>query len=431
MLEIIHAPEVTDFVDRRIDQLTSWEEFCQLPMPLNLPPKTLWELLAFIRKSCGLRVNLPGDSEPSWCYVSQETSSILAGLSYRTRQSGMLSTRLALYESRRLYIPSCLEELATALIRDGFRPDHDAIRGIVTGEREPSTAVEKIIGNTVRLRGELQMYTDWDDEAAVCEEFLERIDDGVENLEYRPRRRPCPPDLAYAYSRIATPSTLRDWVTESWGTGVHPILNVLRRSDCIWEFLPFGRWNGIMELLLRELAFIKMGNPALRFAPVSMLMMEWENDSPALGDLPFRYGHAYLRSEFGIDGSPYYTQMLRFLDLAVTSLENLVEDEVSSCETIRMAIRRDHRLNHRQQQLLEHLIEHPRDSIDVTAYEHLYDVVITTARYDLQRLVDLGFLRYGKLGKKQVFTAMPDLTDLARWRLPSRVPGERTNPVGS
>ena len=89
---------------------------------------------------------------------------------------------------------------------------------------------------------------------------------------------------------------------------------------------------------------------------------------------------------------------------------------VAQFDRRRAALAADARLNHRQQSLLMELVMNPSGNIDVATYERRYDVTLVTARADLKKLVQMGFLSLAEVGKKQVFSPVPHMGDVVSAR---------------
>lgn len=118
-----------------------------------------------------------------------------------------------------------------------------------------------------------------------------------------------------------------------------------------------------------------------------------------------------MLSDFGVDSTPYLIQMVEFLKSGVDRLEGLVgKIEQGDCST-KAAIEADGRLNHRQRDILKAMVDDPELEIDVHDYQTRYDVVTTTARADLNRLVSLRLLLDEFRGRRQVFWARPDMRE--------------------
>lgn len=66
-------------------------------------------------------------------------------------------------------------------------------------------------------------------------------------------------------------------------------------------------------------------------------------------------------------------------------------------------INSDARLSHRQKELLVNMITNPTARTDIGAYAHRFECAASTARDDLNRLVDLRYCSAAYQGKKQVF----------------------------
>jgi hypothetical protein len=193
---------------------------------------------------------------------------------------------------------------------------------------------------------------------------------------------------------------------------MHPILAAVYNSDIIWNSPLFNRWRNFMELLLRELVFLDMDCPVLCYVPLHKPILDWEMDGENLLGLPYRFGKAILASNFGLNVTPYYQQLLDFLKQGLTSLTASLEREYQQVEKARELIREDFRLNHRQQQLLIRLIENPQSPVDAPLLQKEFDIVPSTAHMDLDKLVGMGFLSLTIKGKKKVFTPTPALINL-------------------
>ena len=47
--DFIHDDTVASFITNHVNVLMPWESFYKEPMPLDLPPETMWEVVEFVR----------------------------------------------------------------------------------------------------------------------------------------------------------------------------------------------------------------------------------------------------------------------------------------------------------------------------------------------------------------------------------------------
>ncbi|MEC4273473.1 hypothetical protein VJ923_09920, partial [Adlercreutzia sp. R25] len=185
--------------------------------------------------------------------------------------------------------------------------------------------------------------------------------------------------------------------------GVHPLPGIIMNAGILWNSKTIGPANAFLEVALRRRALKRIGLPVLACVPLSSLRLSWERGSaPELLE-PFRYGEAFLVSEFGLDCTPYLIQMLAMMEHYVDKLEGEVRAIAAADAARREAVSRDARLSHRQKDLLSTLIADPDARVDVGAYRERFDCAVSTARDDLNRLVDLRYCSTAYQGKKQVF----------------------------
>lgn len=171
-----------------------------------------------------------------------------------------------------------------------------------------------------------------------------------------------------------------------------------------------------MEIILRRLFFERIGMRALAFVSFSRALLDWELGLSSAQELPFAFGQAILHSRYGNNTTPYLRQLLQFLERGLDDLERETDAMVAQFDRCRAALAADTRLNHRQQSLLMELVMNPSGSIDAATYERRYGVTLVTARADLKKLVQMGFLSLAEVGKKQVFSPVSHMEDVATAR---------------
>lgn len=428
--DFIHNEEITTFLTEYTDLFLSWEQFRSQPMPPSCSPELMWEVVEFVRLT-GFSTEMPGGDTvkraPSgavWHCSSPSMSALLTQLAYRGSTLGVLSNQLSQYRNYFKRDALLLSDLVAASVRDGVDVDVSAVMQIAAGERIPVTPEEQLIANTVEILDDLDECTN----RAFSREFflalLERLDVGCEALVYKPARRPSScydvygekvdGPYGHCYSKAQKEQCL-DYISQLDAFPYHiesaPIAAVVIASDLIFEVQPFERWNAFLEIILRRLSFMKLNKRALAFVPFSRYMLDWEREAPYLEELPFRFGHAILHSKFGNDVTPYIMQLLQFLAQGLDEIEQETSVLVERLARCHKLLEGDARLNYRQRDLLMQLLSDPSTAVDSSTYEREYDITLVTARADLKRLVQMGFLYMRESGKKQVFLPVPRMME--------------------
>lgn len=433
--EFLRNEEVAAFVTRHAGELVSWEQFRGFPMPAGLSPETMWEVIEFVRL-VGVDEQMPFSQsdeacvgESSWYSISSEMSAVLARLMHRGRTAGTLDARLAQYRCAYGKPPFLVADLSAAAARDGVEIDADAVIALAAGARAPATSAERLAANALAVLRTLDEYRDRAFDESLYGEIQSRLGEGCAALSYRPMLRPETSYNAYGGADGNDPLSRYDAEQKSWcleliSTHVNEvyqgraegIVAVVIACDLICEELPFPRWNGFMEIILRRLFFERIGMRALAFVSFSRALLDWELGLPSAQELPFAFGQAILHSRYGNNTTPYLRQLLQFLERGLDDLERETDAMVAQFDRCRAALAADARLNHRQQSLLMELVMNPSGSIDAATYERRYDVTLVTARADLKKLVQMGFLSLAEVGKKQVFSPVSHMEDVVAAR---------------
>ncbi|WP_080800678.1 hypothetical protein [Arabiibacter massiliensis] len=426
--DLIRSDDVIAFVIDHVGSLMPWSRFREEPMPAGLAPETMWEIVEFIRLT-GSSFQMPASRTPeepredsNWYSVSSEMSALLTRLLYRSRAGGTLSARLVQYRDARADHPFLFADLSAAATRDGLDISLEAVHLLASKGKEPSTMDERVVANAASILESLGEYRDRGFDAPLYGELQTRLDEGCSTLPYRPLRRPRTSYDAYGDPNGDDPlakydSAQKESCLEFIGahvdpcrqSGPSPILAIVLASDLICEKRPFPRWNAFMEIALRRLSFMRIGLDPLASVPFSRALLDWELGVPPANELPFAFGSAILHSRYGNNITPYIMQLLRFLDRGLDEIEREADALVARLEACRAAVENDCRLNHRQQRLLVRLVMKPTESIDSATYERENGVTLVTARADLKKLAQMGYLYLSECGKKQVFSPVPHL----------------------
>lgn len=410
ILSLIHDEQLMAFVQEKSRIYESKAEFGASEIPCGLSVEEAWELVSFVRRVNGwptVRSQMPRAGKPltpdlAFQTVPPAVEEAVNELAARAGAHSQLWASLRpLVQNRRLIQPIA-DDLAAAAQRERIDVGSEAIRALVLGTMAPRTDAERLVANTLALLRR-DPPSDFPSSSSV-QHIYECIMEGVSLAPSElPVVQPVSSMPDAFHLRRASIEEISNEIIHAGQWGVHPLLGVIMTSGVLWNNMTVGTANGFLEIVLRHYALAAIGLPALAVVPYSLLRLNWERGtSPELME-PFRYGEAFLVSEFGLDCTPYLIQMLSMMTHYIGRLEEEVAALEEEDATKRERIERDARLSHRQKQLLETMIANPAETADVGSYAQRFDCAVSTARDDLNRLVDLRYCTTAYRGKKQVF----------------------------
>ena len=182
---------------------------------------------------------------------------------------------------------------------------------------------------------------------------------------------------------------------------LHPVIRAIMLHFWLAYDHPFVDGNGRTARALFYWAMLNRGYRVLEFVSISRF----------LEAAPARYARAFLHTETdGNDATYFIVQQVDVILRALDELDAYIEEKTEQVARVEQMLRRRTDLNHRQLALLAHAFRHA--DAEYTTRSHLtsHNVVYATARADLLRLAELGFLVRRRRGRKlNVYLVPPDL----------------------
>ena len=298
------------------------------------------------------------------------------------------------------------QDIHAACLRDGIRLDYETVRELVLGQREPRTIPEQLIDNALSVITELSetQLPELTDRSIL--ELYERVvpTDLRDLLEETPfdssrqidNRLQLPGEEQDSLGNIAVIARESDFFDA-------PVLcNVIFNSSSIWALHSFRRGNGLMEVIVRQATLRYHGLPVLAYLPYSRAHLDWENGLyPDMTRIP--YGKGLIFNSFGIDSTPYLLQAIDLYARELDALDALKRSVAEDMERLHQNIDEDFRLNLRQKNLLHTLLDGSTATIDLATYRATFDVALETARTDLRKARQFGYLIDDWEGKKKIY----------------------------
>ena len=190
------------------------------------------------------------------------------------------------------------------------------------------------------------------------------------------------------------------------GSFVHPVVRAIALHFWLAYDHPFQDGNGRAARALFYWSMLRHG----------YWMFEFTSISRFLAEAPARYTRAFLYTETdGNDLTYFIVHQVDVILRALSDVETYIEKKIEQTREVERMLKQSTDLNHRQLSLLAHAIRHPDAEYTIRSHTTSHSVAYATARADLFRLAELGFLERRRIGKKTfVFRAPPSLVECIR-----------------
>lgn len=184
---------------------------------------------------------------------------------------------------------------------------------------------------------------------------------------------------------------------------IHPVLRAIMIHFWLSYDHPFVDGNGRTARALFYWSMLHSKYWLCGFVSISQYFLQ----------APVKYARSFLYSETDDNDLNYFIiYQLEVLKRALTALYAHVERKITETKSFETSLKAVHAFNPRQEQLLIRALKDPQASYTIQEHKNSHQVAYDTARNDLQRLVERGFLLRKNKGNTFVFCAAPDLKKL-------------------
>jgi len=181
---------------------------------------------------------------------------------------------------------------------------------------------------------------------------------------------------------------------------VHPAIRSMILHFWLAYDHPFIDGNGRTARALFYWSMLRNRYWLFQFISISRILLQ----------APSKYGRAFVFTETDDNDLTYF--LLHQTDVICRAIEDLrsyIEKRTREMRSLELELRGLMSLNHRQRQVVAHLLRHPGRVYTVEAHRVDQGIVYETARTDLLDLADRGLLVKAKKGNAWTFTAVPDM----------------------
>ena len=325
----------------------------------------------------------------------------------------------------RFIVDSLIEEAITSSQLEGASTTRAAARNMLRAGRRPRDRSERMIFNNFQAmqavretRGEpltlaevLRLHATLTSDTLDDPEAAGRIqrpgDERVRVVDHRDQRvLHTPPPAEALPDRLDRMIRFANRGSGDGGGFLHPVIRAVVLHFWLAYEHPFEDGNGRTARALFYWSMLRHDYWLFEFISISRRLVE----------APARYARAFLHT--GTDGNDltyFIVHQIGIILRALDELDAYVERKVEQVREVERILKRATALNHRQLGLLAHAIRHPEADYTIREHRTSHGVAYATARADLLRLAELGFLDRRRAGKKtNVFHSPPDLEDRIR-----------------
>ncbi len=185
---------------------------------------------------------------------------------------------------------------------------------------------------------------------------------------------------------------------------LHPVIRAIILHFILAYDHPFEDGNGRTARALFYWSMLKQGYWTMEFISISRI----------LKSAPAKYTRAYLYTETDDNDVTYFiVHQLEVINRAIKDLLSYLEKKSKEISTVEQLIRKSpslqRLLNYRQIELINRALKTPDAIFYVKSHQGAHNVTYDTARTDLLKLVEMGFLEKTKVGKAFSFKATINL----------------------
>ncbi len=188
--------------------------------------------------------------------------------------------------------------------------------------------------------------------------------------------------------------------TDGDGPFIHPVVRSIILHLWLAYEHPFVDGNGRTARALFYWSMLRQGYWLTEFLSISSVIKKSRG----------AYDRAYQLVETdGYDATYFLLHQLDVVRKAIDALMTYLARKVADVRTVETQLHGRDDLNHRQLAVLGHALRHPDARYTIEGHQNSHRVTNQTARTDLLKLANEGFLVQGRSGRKFTFTPIAGL----------------------
>ncbi len=394
-----------------------WEEIRQGQPPHGLTAAEWWLVIKTGRMPGRQAVPLNDKrGQPFTFSLMPEMFEALQHIDQRCAGSIAMPEQVTNMATRDRYqIASLMEEAVTSSLLEGAAVTREKAREMLLTERKPRNKGERMILNNFTTMQHLRTIKDKPLTPALVLEIhamisrdtldkpeaagrLRRADEHIEIADEHDNVFHIPPAASHLPARLeAMCAFANDPELKGY---LHPVIRAIVLHFWLAYDHPFVDGNGRTARALFYWSMLRGG----------FWLFEYISISQALLRAPSDYYRAFLHTETDENDLNYFIlHQLQCIETSIQDLHGYLARKAIERKSVNERLKQFAWLNHRQQALVLHALDHPASRFTFTGHQRSHNTARMTARTDLLSLEEKGLLASEVVGRERFFYPAPDL----------------------
>lgn len=421
--DLLRDPSFRRLLVRFSREAMKWDEFLDEPLPRNLSATRTWSLLNDLSRDLGVAVPIPDlDNNEYWYRRTFRITDAASTIACVCRMDSRLHRTMTASAGHHFVVKARVTETIAAGRLDGLDIDKAGAEALLHMDKAPQSAIERLVSNSFSAMDQLKELVDSQFSRELFRRLRGLLLEGVDPTALK-MSTPGMGLVSFDYEdeRIAE-STERQlaYITayanhETGDECDRPLLRALLLADVFRFYRPLGNVSSQVGRLVARLYELKHDLPVVGFLPISRAKLDWEQGlivPPAVTYTPAEYQTLMAKSPG--DLTAYHTLSTELALLTLREVEQYVDSWERRDNEMREVLRKDPLLNQRQRAILARALRVPDAEFNIRYHSRNHNVAYTTARRDLLKLVEKGYLSMEQRGKAFIFVGAPKLQNLVR-----------------
>ncbi|MDD3135824.1 MAG: Fic family protein [Methanoregula sp.] len=402
-ISLARDPKILESALQYNDRYLHWEELRHHPLPADA--KSVWILMKFLRRTQSKQIPFDGWRFP---YTLNDSCWQMLHHFDKTAAGNLTSVLDTIGHDRERYIVNSLMEEAIASSQlEGAATTRTIAKQMLRERRKPTNRDERMIVNnylTMKKIREIEkedltpalvlslhkMITnrtleDPADEGRFRNNDDIRVVDSSGTILHTPPASSNVPELIDELCRFAN---------DDKDPFIHPVIKGIFLHFLVGYIHPFNDGNGRTARTLFYWYVLRH----------DYWLFEYMAISRAIKDTKGQYKKAYVYTESDENDLTYFIQYnLTVIETTITEIRKYIGEQQAEQIKALHSIEESEGLSYRQIDILKRIVKHPEKPLRIKEIEETYHVAYATARSDLIRLEELGYLKRRTLGKEYVF----------------------------
>jgi Fic family protein len=400
-------------------QYVHWDKLRHLEPPLGLDHRAWWFGLKLRRMAQAKAVPLKDPLGAHFTYsLVDPLMEFLHQVDLQARGAIAHPEPITTAETRDTYlVRSLMEESISSSQLEGAPTTREVAKKMIREGRKPRDRGERMILNNYQTMQRILEVKDREMTPGLVSEIHRMVTDGTltdpnaAGRFRRPDQRITVSDTRGEDLHVPPPAEeLAERMDKmcAFANGlapeafIHPIVRSMILHFWLAYDHPFVDGNGRTARALFYWSMLKQGYWLFEFISISRILLK----------APAQYGKAFLHTETDYNDLTYF--LLYHADVirkALRELHEYVARRSSELVDTENELPGLASLNHRQRDLIQHVLRHPRQDYTIEYHRSQHNVVYETARSDMLDFASRGLMRKRKRGRSWAFTPVADLQE--------------------